>query len=193
MNHPRLIIGISGATGIIYAIRMLQVLQAMPIETHLVMSKAAQLTLAYETNMSVAALKSLADVYHRCSDIAAPIASGSFKTLGMVIAPCSMKSLGEIAHGIGGNLLTRAADVVLKERRRLVLMPRESPLNLAHLQNMVAITQMGGLICPPVPAFYQEPSTIMDLVNDMVGRVLDLFDLNSGLVKPWGEKASTSP
>ncbi len=187
MNNPRLIIGISGASGIIYAIRLLQVLKPMPVETHLVISKAGQLTRAYETTLSVDELKSLADVYHRCSDIAAPIASGSFKTLGMIIAPCSMKSLGEIAHGIGGNLLTRAADVVLKERRRLVLMPRESPLNLAHLQNMVAITQMGGLICPPVPAFYHQPKTIMDLVNDSVARVLALFDLDSGLLRPWGE------
>ena len=187
MNNPRLIIGISGASGIIYAIRLLQVLQALPIETHLVISKAAQLTRAYETSMSAAELKSLADVYHRCSDIAAPIASGSFKTLGMIVAPCSMKSLGEIAHGIGGNLLTRAADVVLKERRRLVLMPRESPLNLAHLQNMVAITQMGGIICPPVPAFYHQPDRVMDLVNDSVARVLDLFELDSGLLRPWGE------
>ena len=187
MNNPRLIIGISGASGIIYAIRLLQVLQALPIETHLVISKAAQLTRAYETSMSAAELKSLADVYHRCSDIAAPIASGSFKTLGMIVAPCSMKSLGEIAHGIGGNLLTRAADVVLNERRRLVLMPRESPLNLAHLQNMVAITQMGGIICPPVPAFYHQPDSVMDLVNDSVARVLDLFELDSGLLRPWGE------
>ena len=187
MNNPRLIIGISGASGIIYAIRLLQVLQALPIETHLVISKAAQLTRAYETSMSAAELKSLADVYHRCSDIAAPIASGSFKTLGMIVAPCSMKSLGEIAHGIGGNLLTRAADVVLKERRRLVLMPRESPLNLAHLQNMVAITQMGGIICPPVPAFYHQPDSVMDLVNDSVALVLDLFELDSGLLRPWGE------
>ena len=187
MNNPRLIIGISGASGIIYAIRLLQVLRDLPIETHLVISKAAQLTRAYETSMSAAELKSLADVYYRCSDIAAPIASGSFKTLGMIIAPCSMKSLGEIAHGIGGNLLTRAADVVLKERRRLVLMPRESPLNLAHLQNMVAITQMGGIICPPVPAFYHQPDTVMDLVNDSVARVLDLFEIESGLLRPWGE------
>ena len=186
MSHPRLIIGISGASGIIYAIRLLQVLQALPVETHLVISKAAQLTRAYETAMSAAELKSLADVYYRCSDIAAPIASGSFKTLGMIIAPCSMKSLGEIAHGIGGNLLTRAADVVLKERRRLVLMPRESPFNIAHLQNMLSITQMGGIICPPVPAFYHQPETVMDLVNDSVARVLDLFDLDSGLLRPWG-------
>ena len=187
MNNPRLIIGISGASGIIYGIRLLQILQAMPVETHLVVSKAAQLTRAYETTTSAAELKSLADVYHRCNDVSAPIASGSFKTMGMIIAPCSMKSLGEIAHGIAGNLLTRAADVVLKERRRLVLMPRESPLHLGHLQNMVAITQMGGIICPPVPAFYHKPENIMDLVNDSVARVLELFDLDSGLLRPWSE------
>ena len=187
MNNPRLIIGISGATGIIYGIRLLQVLQPMPVETHLVVSPAAQLARTYETEMSLAELKALADVYHRCSDIAAPIASGSFKTMGMIVAPCSMKSLGEIAHGIAGNLLTRAADVVLKERRRLVLMPRESPLHLNHLQNMLAITQMGGIISPPVPAFYHKPQSIMDLVNDSVARVLDLFDLDCGLLRPWGE------
>lgn len=187
MNKPRLIIGISGASGLIYGIRLLQVLKTMPVETHLVVSRAAQLARAYETDMSAAELRSLADVYHRCSDIAAPIASGSFKTMGMIIAPCSMNSLGEIAHGMGGNLLTRAADVVLKERRRLVLMPRESPLHLSHLQNMVAITQMGGIICPPVPAFYHKPQSIMDLVNDSIARVLDLFDLDCGFLRPWGE------
>ncbi len=187
MSNPRLIIGISGSSGIIYAIRLLQVLRDMPVETHLVVSKAAQLTRAYETTMSLAELKLLADVYHRYSDIAAPIASGSFRTIGMIVAPCSMKSLAEIANGIAGNLLTRAADVVLKERRRLVLMPRETPLHLGHLQNMVAVTQMGGIICPPQPAFYNKPQTIEDLVNDSVGRVLDLFDLDSGLVRRWGE------
>ena len=187
MKKPRLIIGISGASGIIYGIRLLQVLQAMPVETHLVVSKAAQLARAYETDMSAAELRALADVYHRCSDIASPIASGSFKTMGMIIAPCSMKSLGEIAHGIAGNLLTRSADVVLKERRRLVLMPREAPLHLGHLQNMVAITQMGGIMFPPVPAFYHKPQSIMDLVDDSIARVLDLFDLDCGLLRPWGE------
>ncbi len=187
MNNPRLIIGISGSSGIIYGIRLLEVLRSMQIETHLVVSKAGQLTRAYETHLSATELKSLAAVYHRCTDIAASIASGSFKTMGMIIAPCSMKSLGEIAHGITSNLLTRAADVVLKERRRLVLMPRESPLHLGHLQNMVSVTQMGGIICPPVPAFYNKPETIMDMVDDTVGRVLDLFDLESGLVRRWGE------
>ena len=187
MTNPRLIIGISGSSGIIYGIRLLQVLQPLPIETHLVVSKAAQLTRAYETTINASELKSLADVYHPVRDIAAPIASGSFKTMGMIIAPCSMKSLSEIAHGFSGNLLTRAADVVLKERRRLVLMPRESPLHLMHLQNMVAVTQMGGIICPPVPAFYHKPTTIEELVDDTVGRVLDLFGIENALARRWGE------
>ena len=189
MSNPRLIIGISGSSGIIYGIRLLEVLRTLQIDTHLVVSKAAQLTRAYETSLSAAELKSLATDYHPCNDIAASIASGSFKTMGMIVAPCSMKSLGEMAHGIGGNLLTRAADVVLKERRRLVIMPREAPLHLGHLNNMVALTQMGGIIFPPVPAFYQKPTTIDELVDDTVGRVLDLFDLDSGLVKRWGVEA----
>lgn len=187
MKAQRLIIGISGASGIIYGIQLLKALHALSVETHLVVTKAAHLARGYETDLSTEALKSLATVYHRCSDLAAAIASGSFKTDGMIIAPCSMKSLGEIAHGIGGNLLTRAADVVLKERRRLVLMPRESPLHLGHLQNMMAITQMGGIICPPVPAFYHRPETILDIVDNSIARVLDLFDLEPVGFKRWGE------
>ena len=187
MTKSRLIIGISGASGIVYGIRLLEVLRTLNIETHLVVSRAGQLTRAYETSLSLAELKALATVYHSCNDIAASIASGSFKTMGMIIAPCSMKSLAEIASGVTSNLLTRAADVVLKERRRLVIVPRESPLHVGHLQNMVSITQMGGIICPPVPAFYNKPETIMDLVDDTVGRLLDLFDVDSGLVRRWGE------
>lgn len=187
MTYPRLIIGISGSSGIIYGIRLLEVLRSLPIETHLVVSKAGQLTRAYETELSLSELKSLATVYHPCGDIAASIASGSFKTMGMIIAPCSMNSLAEIAHGVTNNLLTRAADVVLKERRRLVLMPRETPLHLGHLENMVRVTQIGGIICPPVPAFYHNPQTIMELVNDTVGRVLDLFDIDCHLTKRWGD------
>lgn len=185
---PRLIIGISGSSGIIYGIRLLQILRDLPIETHLIVSKAGQLTRAYETDMSAAELKSLADVYHPCTNITASIASGSFKTMGMIIAPCSMKTLGEIAHGISSSLLSRAADVVLKERRKLVLLPRETPLHLGHLNNMVTITQMGGIICPPVPAFYNKPKTIDDLVNDTIGRILDLFEIDCGLVKRWEGK-----
>lgn len=186
-QKPRLIIGISGSSGIIYGVRLLQVLKKLDIETHLVVSKAGQLTRAYETKLSAAELRSLADVYHKCSDISAAIASGSFKTLGMIVAPCSMNTLGEIAHGLSSNLLTRAADVVLKERRRLILLPRETPLHLGHLNNMVKVTQMGGIIYPPVPAFYHIPRTIEDLIDDTVGRILDLFDLDSGLVKRWKE------
>lgn len=187
-QNPRMIIGISGSSGIIYGIRLLQVLKQLKVETHLVVSDAGQLTRAYETELSTAELRSLADVYHKCSDISAAIASGSFKTLGMIIAPCSMNTLGEIAHGLSSNLLTRAADVVLKERRQLVLLPREAPLHLGHLNNMVLITQMGGIIYPPVPAFYNRPKSIEELVDDTVGRVLDLFDLDSGLVKRWKDK-----
>ncbi len=187
MTTPRLIIGITGSSGIIYGIRLLQVLQSMPVETHLVVSKAGHLTRAYETELSLSALKALADVYHPIHDIASPLASGSFKTMGMIVAPCSMNTLSEVAHGTSGNLLTRAADVVLKERRRLVLMPREAPLHLGHLQNMVMVTQLGGIIFPPVPAFYQKPDSIEALVDDTVGRVLDLFGLEHALVKPWGQ------
>lgn len=188
MSPPsRLIVAISGSSGIIYGIRLLQILQKLEVETHLIVSKAGQLTRAYETNMSAAELKALATVYHPCMDIGASLASGSFKTMGMIIAPCSMKTLGEIAHGISSSLLTRAADVVLKERRKLILLPRESPLHLMHLNNMVTITQMGGIICPPVPAFYNKPQSIEDLIDNTLGRVLDLFHLDSGLVKPWGK------
>lgn len=186
----RLIIGISGSSGIIYGIRLLEVLKNVPIETHLVMTKPAQLTRAYETEYSFEKLKALADVFYANTDISAPIASGSFKTLGMIIAPCSMKTVGELAHGITGSLITRAADVVLKEKRRLVLMPRESPLHLGHLKNLSLIAQIGGIICPPVPAFYTNPKTVDDLVNETVGRVLDLFDVDTGLVKRWGERDS---
>jgi flavin prenyltransferase len=184
---PRLIIGISGSTGITYGIRLLHILKQLSIETHLVVSNAGHLTRAYETDLSAGQLRALADVYHKCSDVSASIASGSFKTLGMIVAPCSMNTLGEIAHGLSSNLLTRAADVVLKERRRLILLPRETPLHLGHLNNMVKVTQMGGIIYPPVPAFYHRPQTIDDLIDDTVGRILDLFDLDSGLVKRWKE------
>lgn len=186
-NTPRMVIGISGSSGIIYGIRLLEVLRDLKIDTHLVVSKAAQLTRALETTLSLDELKSLATVYHPCNDIASVIASGSFKTMGMIIAPCSMKSLGEIASGVTSGLLTRAADVTLKERRRLVLMPRETPLHIGHLQNMLTVTQMGGIIFPPVPAFYNKPTTIMELVNDSVSRVLDLFDLDCGIAKRWGD------
>lgn len=184
MNN-NLIIGISGASGIIYGIRLLEILKELPITTHLVISKAARLTLSYETNLTFNELKQLADVYHPIQDITASIASGSFRTMGMIIAPCSMKTLGEIAHSTPSSLLTRAADVVLKERRRLVVMPRETPLHLGHLQNMVQITQMGGIIYPPMPAFYHNPNTVQDIINDSVARVLDLFDIECSHIQRW--------
>ena len=186
MTTSRLIIGISGSSGIIYGIQLLKALQTTAVETHLVVTKAAQLTRAYETELSYAELKDLAEVTYHPEDISAPIASGSYQTLGMIVAPCSINTLSEIAHGLSGNLLSRAADVVLKERRRLVLMPRESPLHLGHIQNMLTVTQMGGIICPPAPAFYQKPKTVLDLVNDNVARLLDLFQIEVGL-KRWGE------
>jgi 4-hydroxy-3-polyprenylbenzoate decarboxylase len=186
MTSPkRIIIGISGSSGIIYGIRLLEVLKQLTFETHLVVSKAGQLTRSYESNLSASELKALADFNYAPSDIAARIASGSFQTLGMIVAPCSMRTLGEIAHATPSNLLSRAADVVLKERRKLVLIPREAPLHLMHLRNMTTVTEMGGIIYPPVPAFYQIPQTIEDIVDEVVGRVLDLFHIDSGLVKRW--------
>jgi len=181
----RLIIGISGASGAIYGIRLLEVLKETGIQTHLVMSRSSQLTLAGETDWTADKVQALADVVHPIGNLGASISSGSFKTLGMVIAPCSMRTLGEIAHAITPTLLTRAADVVLKERRRLVVLVRETPLNAAHLKNMLAVTEMGGIIAPPVPAFYRRPHSVDELVDHTVGRVLDLFDIESDLVKRW--------
>ncbi|MBA2657408.1 MAG: UbiX family flavin prenyltransferase [Tatlockia sp.] len=186
-KKKRIIIGISGASGIIYGIRLLESLKESEIETHLIVTKAAQQTRAYESNLSAAALHELADKFYNINDIAASLSSGSFHNLGMIIAPCSMRTLANIAGGNTDNLLTRAADVVLKERRRLILMVRESPLHLGHLKNMVAVTELGAIIAPPVPAFYNKPQTIDDLVNHTVGRVLDLFDVDLGLVRRWGE------
>lgn len=183
----RIIIGISGASGIIYGIRLLECLKQSDIETHLIVSKAAQQTRAYETNLSAAALSELADKSYNVNDIAASLSSGSFHTLGMIVAPCSMRTLANIATGNTDNLLTRAADVVLKERRRLILMVRESPLHLGHLKNMVAATEMGAIIAPPVPAFYNNPKTLDEMVNHTVGRILDLVDIDLGLVRRWGE------
>lgn len=181
----RLIVGISGASGVIYGVRMLQMLRALGVETHLVMSKSAQLTLTHETGLSVAEVKALADVTYSNADIGASIASGSFRVSGMVIAPCSIKTLSEIASGITGSLLSRAADVTLKERRRLVLMLRETPLHLGHLRSMVAVTEAGAIVSPPVPAFYARPASIDDMVDHSVGRVLDLFGIESGAVRRW--------
>ena len=182
----RLIIGISGASGIIYGVRLLEALRAVEVETHLVMTKAAQITLAHEMSLKVADVHALADVVHRAEDIAASISSGSFQTLGMIVAPCSIRSLSEIASGVTSGLLTRAADVVLKERRRLVLMVRETPLHLGHLRSMAQVTEMGAIVMPPVPAFYSCPQTVDDIVYHSVGRALDLFGIESSLVRRWG-------
>jgi len=187
MKIHRLLIGISGASGILYGIRLLECLQHSDIETHLIMSSAAVQTCAYETRLSVKEIHLLADKYYKITDIGASIASGSYKTLGMIIAPCSMRTLADIASGTTSNLLTRAADVILKERRKLVLMARETPLHLGHIRNMAQVTEMGAIIAPPVPAFYNKPETIDDIVNHSVGRVLDLFDIELGLVRRWGE------
>lgn len=188
MSHPkqrRLVIGISGATGIIYGVRLLELLKQTDIETHLVVSKAGHQTRAYETALSGSDLTDLADFNYSNADIAASISSGSFKTMGMIIAPCSMRTLADIACGTSSTLLSRAADVVLKERRRLVVMTRESPLNLIHIDNMRKVTEMGGIIAPASPAFYNQPSSIDDLINHSVGRILDLFDIDLDIVKRW--------
>jgi 4-hydroxy-3-polyprenylbenzoate decarboxylase len=190
MTYPdRLVVGISGASGVVYGVRLLESLKPLPIETHLVMSKSAEITLAYETNLKLAQVQALADVCHPASDIGASISSGSFRTMGMVIAPCSIRSMSEIASGVTSTLLTRAADVALKERRRLVLMLRETPLHTGHLRNLVALSEMGAVIAPPVPAFYSNPQSVDDIVNHTVGRVLDLFGIDSGRMKRWGEDA----
>jgi 4-hydroxy-3-polyprenylbenzoate decarboxylase len=182
-----MIIGISGATGVIYGVRLLQVLKQQGIETHLVVTKAGEMTRAYETDLSMHQLRDLADVWYPITDVGAAISSGSFRTMGMIIAPCSIRTMSEIAHGISSNLVTRAADVVLKERRRLVLMLRETPLTASHIKSMLAVTQSGGIIAPPVPAFYIRPQTIEDLIDHAVGRVLDLFDIEMEGVRRWGE------
>lgn len=190
----RLIVGISGASGIVYGVRLLDALREGGIETHLVMTKAAQVTLAHETSMKVADVQSMASVVHRIEDIGASISSGSFRTMGMIVAPCSIRSLSEIAGGVTSNLLTRAADVILKERRRLVLMVRETPLHLGHLRSMVQVTEMGAIVMPPVPAFYARPQTIDDIVAHSVGRALDLCDIENDLVRRWGEpKGNKTP
>lgn len=187
MNNNRLILGISGASGAIYGVRALEALKELGVESHLVVSKAGELTLAAETGRSSADLAALAHARYRIGDVAAPISSGSFKTLGMLIAPCSMKTLSEIAYGTTTNLLTRAADVALKERRRLVLVPRESPLHLGHIRAMARATEIGAIVAPPAPAFYANPKTIDDLVDQTVGRLLDLFGLEWSRTRRWGE------
>jgi 4-hydroxy-3-polyprenylbenzoate decarboxylase len=188
-ENQRLIVGISGASGAIYGIRLLELLRPLRVETHLVMSRTAEITIGHETGWKIDAVKALAERVHAPTDLAAAISSGSFRTAGMVIAPCSVRTLGEIATGISSSLLTRAADVVLKERRRLVLLVRETPLHSVHLRNMVTVADLGAIIAPPVPAFYSRPRTIEDIVDHTLGRVLDLFGLDAGTVRRWGEKA----
>jgi 4-hydroxy-3-polyprenylbenzoate decarboxylase len=188
----RLVVGISGASGAIYGIRMLEALRAAGIETHLVMSKSAEMTMAYETDLKAADVRKLADIVYPAADVGAAIASGSFQTLGMVIAPCSIRSMSEIATGVTSSLLTRAADVTLKERRRLVLMLRETPLHTGHLRSMLALSEMGAVIAPPVPAFYARPASVAALVDHTIGRILDLFGIESGLVRRWGEDEPAS-
>ena len=186
----RLIVGISGASGFVYGQRLLQMLQPLELEVHLVVSKSALQTMACETQAKLSELSAMVHQLHRNEDIGASIASGSFRTLGMVIAPCSMKTLAEIATGNAGSLLSRAADVVLKERRRLVLLARETPLSLVHLRNMVSVTEMGAIVAPPVPAFYARPQNLDEMVDHTLGRVLDLFDLDSASVRRWDGIAS---
>lgn len=181
----RIIVGISGASGIVYGLRALQLLRDCGVETHLVISKSAKRTLHYELDMPIAELEALASVVHPAGDIGASIASGSFATDGMLIAPCSVRTMSEIATGVTSTLLTRAADVVLKERRRLVLMVRETPLHTGHLRTMTQLSEMGAIIAPPVPAFYTRPRTLDDVVTQTVGRALDLFELRHDSVQRW--------
>ncbi len=182
----RIIVGISGASGAVYGVRLLQAMQPMPgIETHLVVSDAGWRNLEHELDMDRPAVEALAHQVHDVRNVGAAIASGSFQCAGMVIAPCSMRTLAAVAHGLSDNLLTRAADVVLKERRRLVLLVRESPLHLVHLRNMVAATEMGAIVCPPLPAFYLRPASVADIVDHSVARVLDLLDVSHSLAPRW--------
>ncbi len=185
--RSRLIVGISGASGVAYGLRALDACRDLGVESHLILSKAAALTIAQETNLSLSDVQSRADVNYKVGDVGAAVASGSFKTLGMIIAPCSVRTMSEIASGVTSSLLTRAADVTLKERRTLVLMVRETPLHLGHLRTMVQLSEMGAVIAPPLPAFYAMPATLDDMVDQSVGRVLDLFGQSWAPVRRWGE------
>jgi 4-hydroxy-3-polyprenylbenzoate decarboxylase len=190
-DRPRLVVGISGASGVVYGLRALDACRELGVESHLVLSKSAALTLSQETDLSVADVNAKADVVHRVADIGASIASGSFRTLGMIIAPCSVRTMSEIATGVTSSLLSRAADVTLKERRTLVLMVRETPLHLGHLRTLTRLAEMGAVIAPPLPAFYAKPASIAEMVDQSVGRALDLFDLSWRPVKRWGEDIET--
>ena len=183
----RLVVGISGASGVAYAIRLLEALRELNLESHLVMTKPAEMTIGYETKLSPKAVAAKADYHYAIGDIAAPPASGSFKTGGMIVAPCSVRTWSEIATGTTSSLLTRAADVTLKERRPLILLVRETPLHIGHLRTLAQLAEMGAIILPPMPAFYAEPKTIEDLVDQMVGRMLDLLGYDWPRVRRWGE------
>lgn len=185
MSAPRLVVGLTGASGAVYGVRLLQRAGALGIETHLVATPAGVLSAHHELGLDRAALAALARHHHAPADVGACIASGSFDTAAMVVAPCSMKTLAAIAHGFGDNLLTRAADVTLKERRRLVLMVRETPLNLAHLRNMTAVTEMGGIVFPPLPAFYLKPASVQALIDESVERVLQLCGIEGAAPQSW--------
>jgi flavin prenyltransferase len=190
-GKPRLVIGISGASGIVYGLRALDACRDLGVESHLILSKAALLTLNQETALSLAEVQAKADVVYRVGDVGAAPASGSFPTLGMIVAPCSVRTMSEIATGVTSSLLSRAADVTLKERRPLVLMVRETPLHLGHLRTMVRLAEMGAVIAPPMPAFYARPASLEAMVDQSVGRALDLFGLSWGSVKRWGEDLAT--
>lgn len=186
-DKPRLVVGITGASGVVYGLRTLDACREMGVESHLVFSRAAALTLSQETELSMANVNARADVVYKVGDVGAAIASGSFRTLGMIVSPCSVRSMSEIATGVTSSLLTRAADVTLKERRPLVLMVRETPFHLGHLRTMTKLAEMGAVIAPPLPAFYAKPATLEEMVDQSVGRSLDLFGLSWRPVKRWGE------
>lgn len=188
MSKPapqRLVVGISGASGVVYGVRLLEALRGAAVETHLVMSKPAEMALAYETDLKPKDIRKLATTTYAVGDVGAAISSGSFQTMGMIILPCSIKTMSEIATGVTGTLLSRAADVCLKERRRLVVAIRETPLHAGHLRNLTALSELGAIVAPLVPAFYTRPKTIDDIVNHSVGRLLDLFGIETDLVKRW--------
>ena len=186
-QRRRLVVGISGASGVLYGVRVLDACRELGVETHLVVSRAALLTLAQETDLTAADLSARAEVTYRVGDVGAPVASGSFLTLGMIVAPCSVRTMSEIATGVTSSLLTRAADVTLKERRPLVLMVRETPLHLGHLRTMVQLAEMGATLAPPLPAFYAKPRDLAEMVDQSVGRALDLFGLGWSAVRRWGD------
>jgi len=192
-KNGRLVVGISGASGVVLGVRVLDACRELGIESHLIVSRAAALTLAQETDLSLGQLAAKASVSHKVADVGAAVASGSFPTLGMIIAPCSVRTMSEIATGVTSSLLSRAADVTLKERRPLVLMVRETPLHLGHLRTMTALAEMGAIIAPPLPAFYAKPASVAEMVDQSVGRALDLFGLSWGAVRRWGHDLPTIP